>query len=81
MTTERAALINGDGLVTSVALVNVNDQGQIEDWEPPDGLTVQVLADDSTVGPGWTHTTGEFQAPPPPPDDGTTTPGGDAPQA
>lgn len=57
----RAALIDPTGLVVNVILVG-------EGYEPPDGLTLTPLEDDSPLGPGWTVGNGDPTPPPEPPE-------------
>jgi len=58
MSTIRTALVDADGIVTNVTLVD-----PASSWQPPEGLTPIQLADDSAVGPGWTRDDGQFFPP------------------
>lgn len=58
MSTARAALVDANGLVDTVIVVDLDGT-----YEPPDGLTVHVLAEDSMVGPGWCLVDGTFAPP------------------
>jgi hypothetical protein len=46
---QRAALVTDDGIVENVVIVDPEAE-----WEPPEGLELVELPDDSPVGPGWT---------------------------
>lgn len=54
----RAALHDGQ-LVDNVIVLDEDS-----DYQPPEGLTLITLPDDSPVGPGWRHVAGEFTPPP-----------------
>jgi len=57
-TTARAALVEANGTVVDVIVVDLSAA-----WEPPDGQTAIQLPDDSNVGPGWTHDGSNFNPP------------------
>lgn len=58
-TPPRAALVDADGTVVNVVVVDPAGS-----WKAPKGLTVRPLPDDAAAGPGWTYD-GTTYAPPP----------------
>lgn len=56
----RAALTDTDGQVVNVIVYDPDS-----DYTPPNGLTLDELADESPVGPGWTRNGDGTYAPPP----------------
>jgi hypothetical protein len=53
----RCALVDTDGVVVNVALVDSD-----ADWSPDDGITVVPLTDEA-VSPGWTYDGAAFHVP------------------
>ncbi len=51
-----------NGTVTNVIVWD----GDQETWAPPEGCTVQLLAEGETAGPGWTWDGEAFTSPSPP---------------
>lgn len=67
----RAVLHDPEGLVTNVIVLP--DDPEDIGYEPPEGLTLLEVDDDTCVGPGWTLTEdGTFTEPAPPADTGPT---------
>lgn len=62
MSTIRTALVNADGDVVNVIVID-----PATDWEPPEGHRPYQLEPDSLVGPGWVLE-GDTFTPPPAPD-------------
>lgn len=58
MSGTRAALVDNDGNVTSVIIVD-----SAIGYTPPDGLTLAAVGSEP-VGPGWTYAGGTFTPPP-----------------
>ena len=48
-----------NGVVTNVIIWD----GNAEAWQPPAGSAVNLLTDDSPVGPGWTFDGANYSAP------------------